>query len=172
MIGDSVGAEAGALYVAEDVAAAVRDCLLPLADMATPNAFECTWLAGHAGPDAPDLAALARSLPPPAMLVTSAPALMRGQVGNMLVGEADTHLFEHAHVTTPIKGAGDLAAALLLARRLEGMAWAAAAERALASVADVLAESARAGADELMLPALQEALAAPRTRVAMRRLRG
>ncbi len=111
-----------------EIAAAVRDTLLPLADAATPNAFECAWLAGHEDGAAPDLAALAKSLPPPVVLVTSAPALMRGMAGNLLVDGDETVLFEHPLIDTPIKGTGDLLTGLVTARRLQGRPWPAAAE--------------------------------------------
>lgn len=35
------------LYVPEDVANAIRDRLVPMADILTPNAFELGWLTGH-----------------------------------------------------------------------------------------------------------------------------
>jgi pyridoxine kinase len=165
VIGDKEG-----LYIDEAVAAAVRDDLLPLADAATPNAFECAWLAGDSGAGEPDLAALARRLAPPVVLVTSAPALMRGHAGNLLISGDDTVLLEHPLIETPIKGTGDLLAALVTARRLEGRAWPAAAELALASVFEVLAGSAKAAADELMLAALQTALIEPRARIGVRRM--
>jgi pyridoxine kinase len=167
---DPVIGDAGGLYVAADIAEAMREKLLPLADAATPNAFECAWLAGHDSPGEPDLAALARRLAPPVVLVTSAPALMRGQTGNLLVAGSESMLFEHPRLDTPIKGTGDLLAALLLAHRLKGRTWPAATEIAIASVCDLLAGSAKAGADELMLAALQSALVQPRTRIAVRRL--
>jgi len=167
VIGDHDG-----LYVAAEIASSVRDLLLPLADAATPNAFECAWASGHDGSGEPDLTAMARALPSPLTLVTSAPALMRGQIGNLLVSGEETILFEHRLVETPIKGTGDLLAALLAARRLEGRDWPAAAELALASVLEVLAGSAKAGADALMLPALQAALVEPRTRIGVRRVGG
>ena len=43
---DPVIGDEDRLYVGEALAAAIRDKLLPLADIATPNAFECAWLAG------------------------------------------------------------------------------------------------------------------------------
>ena len=148
----------------------MRDTLLPLADAATPNAFECAWLAGHEGPQAPDLAALARRLSPPAMLVTSAPALMRGHIGNLLVSAGGVTLFEHPLLDTAIKGTGALLAALMLARRLAGRDWPAATELALSSVAELLAGSVKAGADEMLLAELQAALVDPRATINARRL--
>ncbi len=169
VIGDSSSDSGGGLYVAEPLAAAIRDELLPLADIATPNAFECAWLA-NAGDAEPDLVALARALPPPAILVTSAPAMMRGHIGSLLVTERDALLFEHPQLATPAKGTGDLLAALLLARRLKGQSLPKAAETALSSVFEIVAGTAKAGADELMLAALQDSLVTPHASVVARRL--
>jgi pyridoxine kinase len=140
--------------------------------MVTPNAFECAWLAGAAEAAEPDFAALARGLPAPAALVTSAPALMRGAIGTLLVTEDETILFEHPALATPLKGTGDLLTALLIGRKLCGADWRKAAESALASVFEIVAGSVRAGADELMLSELQHALVQPHAHVNVRRMRG
>jgi len=170
---DPVIGDSEKLYVPDDLASAVRDTLLPLADIATPNAFECAWLAGATDPRSatdPDYAALARALPPPAILVTSAPAMMRGHIANLLVTEREAILFEHPKVETHAKGTGDLLAALLLARRLKGQSIAKATETALASLFEVIAKTAKAGGDELMLPAFQDALVSPLASIVARRL--
>ena len=167
---DPVIGDAGRLYVGEKLAALIRDRLMPLADAATPNAFECAWLAGATDMPEPDLALRAAMLPPPNVLVTSAPALMRGHVGNLLVQEDARWLFEHPAVPTEAKGTGDLLAALLLARRLQGHDWPEAARIALSSVFEIVSATARAGADEVLLPECQEALIAPRPPIGMRRL--
>jgi len=167
---DPVIGDRGGLYVNEALAMTIREELLPLADAATPNAFECAWLAGRADDPDPDLAALARNLPPPTVLVTSAPALMREQIGNLLVTQADTILFEHPELSTPAKGTGDLFAALLLARRLEGHDWPKATEMALSSVFEIMSGTEKAGADELLLPSLQDSLIHPRAAIGVRRV--
>jgi pyridoxine kinase len=167
---DPVIGDGERLYVGEALAEAIRDALLPLADMATPNAFECAWLAGVATPVGADLTTLAHSLPSPAVLVTSAPALMRGAIGNLLVTASETTLFEHPRLETPVKGTGDLLAALLLARKLGGHGWSKAAELALSSVFEIVAGSARAGADELKLSALQDSLVHPHASITVRRM--
>jgi len=173
VIGDAVPGGPGRIYVGEALASAIRDLLLPLADVITPNAFECAWLAGaeHSAADrtASDLATLAAGLAPVA-LVTSAPALMRGQIGNLLVGAGEPLLFEHPASAGAAKGTGDLLAALLLARRLQGFDWPKATGMALASVVEVVAATARGGFDELRLAELQQALVQPRAPVAMRRI--
>ena len=168
---DPIIGDAGRLYVDESLAIAIREELLPLADAATPTAFECSWLGGPAANE-PDLARLARALPAPTVLVTSAPALMRGHIGNLLSTPNELLLFEHPAVATQAKGTGDLLAALLLARRLQGHDWPKAAELAIASTFEVVAATARASADELLLAAMQHAIAEPRAPVAMRRLGG
>src|SRR5687767_13630126 len=43
---DPICGDGGDLYVPESVAMAIRDRLLPLADIATPNRFELEWLSG------------------------------------------------------------------------------------------------------------------------------
>ncbi|MEW5965372.1 MAG: bifunctional hydroxymethylpyrimidine kinase/phosphomethylpyrimidine kinase, partial [Pseudomonadota bacterium] len=43
-----LGDDPGGLYIAADAAAAIRDSLLPEADIATPNRFELAWLSGQA----------------------------------------------------------------------------------------------------------------------------
>jgi pyridoxine kinase len=167
---DPVIGDAGRVYVGEALAAAIRDALIPLADAATPNAFECAWLCGQADLPNSDLAEIARRLPPPAVLVTSAPALMRGQIGNLLVTDTETILFEHPELATPVKGTGDLLAALLLARRLEGRDWTKAVAMALSSVFEIVAGTAKAEADELMLAELQTSMAHPHASINVRRV--
>ncbi len=166
---DPVLGDSDRLYVEEGIAAAVRDLLLPLADLATPNAFECAWLAGP--PAAPgEEAKLAARLACATVVVTSATALMRGHVGNLLVSEGDAVLAEHTAIETDVKGTGDLLSALLLARLLEGRKPIKALEMAAASVFEVVAGSAKAGADEMLLAEFQHALVQPRALVNVRRL--
>jgi pyridoxine kinase len=96
---------------------------------------------------------------------------MRGAIGTLLVADGEATLFEHPAIATPIKGTGDLLAALLIGRRIGGADWRKAAESALASVFEIVAGSARAGADELMLAELQHALVQPHAHVNVRRMR-
>jgi pyridoxine kinase len=66
---DPVIGDHGKLYVAEDVAEAIRNQLLPLATIATPNMFELTWLA-----KIPDINAAVAKLAVPETIVTSLPS--------------------------------------------------------------------------------------------------
>ena len=54
------------------------------------------------------------------MLVTSAPAMMAGGTGNLLVTASQAMLAEHRTVDNPPNGLGDLCAAVFLARLLAG----------------------------------------------------
>ena len=186
VIGD-LGPGGGGLYVPEAVAAAIRDALLPLADVAAPNRFELRWLSGR---DAPfttndELRAAAKALGPARTVVTSAFGLMRGHTGNLLVDAHGATLAEHRTVPRAPNGTGDLLSALLVHHLLAGTPGThGMLERVSASVFEVVARSvsgtgagtgARAGADgegvgELKLEANLASLRRPFAPVQMRRL--
>ncbi|MEL6746184.1 MAG: bifunctional hydroxymethylpyrimidine kinase/phosphomethylpyrimidine kinase, partial [Pseudomonadota bacterium] len=82
------------LYVPLEVAKAVRDVLLPLADIATPNPFELAWLTNDTPATTPHaVAAMAEAMSEKwsvgSVLATSAPAMLSGHIANLLV-EAKT----------------------------------------------------------------------------------
>lgn len=60
------------LYIAEEAAHALRDHLVPKADILTPNAFELSWLTGHPTDDIRHTRVAADRFAP-RVLVTSAP---------------------------------------------------------------------------------------------------
>jgi pyridoxine kinase len=167
---DPVIGDAGGLYVPAGTAAAIRDRLLPIADIATPNRYELEWLAGRSLPSIPDIAAAAGDMAPTIFLVTSAPSMMAKSTGNMLLGEGRTWLAEHLLVEGAPNGAGDLTAALFLARLLGGERPAKALETTTASVFEVLARAARRGADELMLETDAASLSHPMATIMMRQM--
>lgn len=167
---DPVMGDARGLYMPQATAQAVRDLLLPIADIATPNRFELEWLAGMVLADNAALAAAARALGPETMLVTSAHALMAGSIGNLLVTAHQTLLAEHRIIARPPNGTGDLAAALLLARLMKGQPAEKALQTTIAAVFEVIARAASRGADELMLETDAHSLSRPMAMVQMRRL--
>ncbi len=118
---DPVIGDEGGLYVPEPVAAAIRDRLLPLATIATPNRFELSWLCGVPLASNAEILDAALALGPPRMLVTSAVAMMSGSTGNLYLSGRHALLAEHRMIDGAPNGTGDLMAALLLARLLEGM---------------------------------------------------
>jgi pyridoxine kinase len=158
---DPVVGDAGRLYVAEATAAAIRDALLPLATIATPNLFELAWLTGAVvdgpsdvapgSPDMPQVAAAARRFGCGTVVVTSA-AENAGSVATLAVAGRETiERSAPRHAGVP-NGAGDLFAGLLLGHMLNGRDVTAALDASLADLDRVLAASA--GHDLLKLAAL------------------
>jgi len=164
-----IGDERG-LYVPEATASAIRDELMPLADIATPNRFELAWLAGVELSDNKAIMQAALHAGPGTMLVTSAHPMIAGGTGNLLVTHSLALLSEHRLVTGPTNGLGDLTSALFLARLLAGLELEQALQRTTASVFEIMARSAKRGADELMLEADASSLASPMAMTQMRRL--
>ncbi len=69
-----LGDEPKGLYLADEAARAIRDSLVPRADVLTPNRFELGWLTGRGCDTLADVHIAARSvLPNGLVLVTSAP---------------------------------------------------------------------------------------------------
>ena len=167
---DPICGDGGDLYVPEPVAMAIRDRLLPLADIATPNRFELEWLSGKRLDDLGSMVAAARAVGPSTMLVTSAPAMIAGGIGNLLVSRSEVLLAEHRMIEKPPKGLGDLTAALLMARLLAGQPSAAALQSATAAVYEVLARTAKRGGDELQLETDAQSLSHPMAMVELRHL--
>ncbi|WP_292153229.1 bifunctional hydroxymethylpyrimidine kinase/phosphomethylpyrimidine kinase, partial [Mesorhizobium sp.] len=56
---DPVMGDSGGLYVPEPTAVALRDRLMPIADIATPNRYELEWMAGAPLPDIKSVTAAA-----------------------------------------------------------------------------------------------------------------
>lgn len=167
---DPVIGDVSGLYVPETTAVAIRDLLLPLATLATPNRFELSWLCGVALETNAEILEAALSLGPPRMLVTSAVPMMAGSTGNLYLSGNHALLAEHRLVDNPPNGTGDLLGALFLARLLEGLEEERALHLATAGVFEIIARSARRGADELTLEQDAASLSTPMAMVQMRRL--
>lgn len=165
---DPVMGDSGGLYVPEDVAAAQRDRLMPLADIATPNRHELEWMTGVTLESAAAVADAALDVGPPTMLVTSSPALMARSTGNLLVTAEAAMMAEHRVIDNPPNGLGDLTAAVFLARLLQGQDAQKALQATTESVFEVLARTAKRGADELTLETDAQSLSHPMAMVQTR----
>jgi pyridoxine kinase len=114
---DPVMGDHGRLYVAQEIAEAIRDQLVPLAGIVTPNVFELAWLTGEAVIDTPTAAVAARHLPCSEVLVTSVP--LRSQaLGTLLLMGEESHLKQSARLDHVPHGTGDFLAGAYLAARL------------------------------------------------------
>ncbi len=167
---DPVMGDAGGLYVPEATAVAMRDLLLPLADIATPNRYELEWIVGGKLDEMRSVIAAAFDLGPPRMLVTSAPAMMAGGIGNLLVTPTEALLAEHRQIPGPPNGLGDLTAAVFLARLMAGQPDAKALQTTTAAVYEILARTAKRGGDELQLETDARSLSHPMAMVQFRHL--
>jgi pyridoxine kinase len=116
---DPVLGDGDSLYVAKDVAIAIRDKLLPLANCITPNRFELSWLTGKTISGRQDALQAAAQLTCDEVLATSVPvdaetiatlAIVRGEYAESL----------SALKPSVPHGTGDFLAGLYLATRLNG----------------------------------------------------
>ena len=132
---DPVIGDHGALYVPIDVAEAIRDHLLPLATMTTPNLFELTWLTGIE-----TVVDAVKKLHVAETIVTSVPEKADALATILHVdGNEYTHIMpRHAKVT---HGTGDFLAGCYLAARLK-MAPASAFERTMKRLQSAIQKSA------------------------------
>ncbi|MEQ1953742.1 pyridoxal kinase PdxY [Mesorhizobium sp. CN2-181] len=167
---DPVMGDMGGLYVPQGLAEALRDVLVPMADIATPNRYELEWMTGEKLDDLRSVMAAAMEAGPPTMLVTSAPALMAGGIGNLMLTRSEALLAEHRAIDKPPNGLGDLTAAVLLARLLAGQPAGKALQSTTASVFEILARTTKRGADELQIETDAQSLSHPMAMVHLRHL--
>ncbi|MGE6742833.1 pyridoxal kinase PdxY [Allorhizobium pseudoryzae] len=167
---DPVMGDKGGLYVPQATAEAIRDVLIPLASLATPNRYELGWLSGADLDTNAAVMDAAVALGPPKMLVTSAVPMMAGGTGNLYLTGNHALLAEHRLIDNPPNGLGDLLSAVFLARLLSGMDEEKALQLATASVYEILARTAKRGGDELTLETDAASLSTPMAMVQLRHL--
>ncbi|MCB1496346.1 MAG: bifunctional hydroxymethylpyrimidine kinase/phosphomethylpyrimidine kinase [Bauldia sp.] len=155
IIGDAKG-----LFQPAEIAAAIRDDLLPRADIATPNRFELGWLSDKALKDNEEIADAGRALGVLETIVTSAPA-GEGRIGSLLVEPKMASLFSHIAYPSVPHGTGDLLAALYLGNRLGGKLPEPALTRSLSATEALIRLGRAMGADEMPLVAGQALFETP-----------
>jgi pyridoxine kinase len=167
---DPVIGDLGGLYVPEATAIAIKDELLPLADVTTPNQYELSWLSGCEIKDNQDIIDASKNLGPKTVLTTSAFAMMRNSMANLLHSKNNNILSEHRLFNSAINGAGDLTAALLLARTLLGFDQEKTLQWVTSSVFEILSQTNKFGHNELVLEQDISSLVRPQAMVQMRKL--
>ena len=156
-----IGDDPKGVYIDAAAAAAIRDCLLPLADIATPNRFELDWLTGKRVADTCSAIEAARQLVPKLVIATSIPEGAE-QLATLAITPTDAHSFVTKRLAATPNGTGDLLSALFLSAYLQsGQAIAESLERTVGGIDAVLAASA--GHAELQMIASQEFWARSRT---------
>jgi pyridoxine kinase len=159
---DPVIGDQGRRYVPDGLIDYYRTDGLPAADIATPNAFEATWLTGiDASTVAGALAAAQalRRIGPRIAVITG--VVEGGAAQTVAVDASGAWRIASPHLAVAGNGAGDLFAALLLGHLLRGASLADAAARAVSATHAVLAAAARQGALDLPLIAAQDAILDP-----------
>ncbi len=109
------------LYVSEETARAVREALLPLADLATPNLFEACWLAGvdlEPGTFSQRLKTLRQKFDIKNLIITSANT-GDDTIKSALVTKNSVVIHENKFIADVPKGTGDAFSALMLGNILK-----------------------------------------------------
>jgi pyridoxine kinase len=154
------------IYVSAGVGEFFRDRALPLATIATPNAFELEWLTGER-PNTLQTARRAiaklRARGPRVVVATSiqlddTPA---GALDILAGDEGDLWRLRTPHLPISVNGSGDLFSALFFHHWLEAHDTPEALSRAASSVHAVVKATLASGSRELSLIAAQEELTSP-----------
>jgi pyridoxine kinase len=114
---DPVMGDNGALYVKEDIAKSIRDHLVPLATIITPNYFELSWLTSREISSCSAAEQAAAQWPMTEVLVTSIPVSDQ-QLGTLLLEDGTSHLIQSVKQPSVPHGTGDYLAGSYLAHRL------------------------------------------------------
>lgn len=171
------------MFVLPGVPQLIRERVVPVADVLTPNAFELSYLAFGGDLDSvdPDRVATVedllgavdavRALGPRTVLVTSVKGSVveSDQIGMLAVDESGAFLVRTPELPLSVNGAGDVTAALFLAHLADGLSTALA--RVASSVYGILAATHTAGSREIALIAAQDLVARPPTEFAVEQLR-
>jgi len=165
------------LFVQAGIPPLVRDRLLPLADIITPNHFEFEWLCGAKALTSGQMIAQAQTLlarGPSTVVVTSA------ELEDTPAGEIETLAIEHENawrVRTPKlpispNGAGDLFASLLASARVRGSDTRQGLSHAASAIFAVLQRTAADGTEEMRIVESAELLVHPKQRFEATAVRG
>jgi pyridoxine kinase len=152
-------------FVREGIPEYLRDCVVPRADIVTPNQFELEYLSGTTiGTQADLLAAVdaVRSAGPATVLVTSVVTedTPDDSIQMACVSDSGSWLVTTPMLDLVVRGGGDTTAALFLAHTLTSGPRVA-LSRTAATMYAVLEATVAAGSEEMLLVAEQEAIACP-----------
>lgn len=163
-------------FVAPAIPELLRDRVVPVADIITPNQFELGYLTGTE-PDTIEstLASVdaARAMGPSVVLVTSVerPDRAEGTIEMLAVDDEGAWLVATPHLPMKANGSGDVTAALFTAHYVQTRDAKLALERTVSSVFDLLQATLDSGERELQLVESQEYYAHPRMQFTAHRVR-
>jgi pyridoxine kinase len=154
-------------FVAPEIPVLLRDRVVPVADIITPNQFELGFLTGTEPGSLEstlESADLARAMGPSTVLVTSVerPDREEGTIEMLVVDSAGAWIVSTPHLPFKANGSGDVTAALFTAHYVATKDAAVALERTVSSVFDLIEMTHRSGERELRLVQAQDFYATPR----------
>lgn len=154
-----MGDDPKGLFVQADIPAVMREVLVPMADIVTPNRFELELLAGVPCDRRESALGAARQIGEwgPGLVVVTGLPFTPGMIETLAVTKDAAWSVLTPRITGPAFGAGDTFCAVFLARYLEQPDVPRALSLACASVHAILAETV----EELALIPAQAALVAP-----------
>ena len=153
VMGDMGAGDRGQLYIPEKRAQAIKQTLVPLADIISPNIWELSYLTQQETKTIDKVRKAARALPCDA-LVTS--VMHKDKIGALLASKKQACAVYHDKFDTVPHGGGDALAATFIAHILSGKSQTEALAQSTASIFEILAITAASG--ELALIKGQEAL--------------
>jgi pyridoxine kinase len=130
-----LGDSPAGLYIPKPVAAAIKDQLVPRADLVTPNLFELGYLTGRTLTDLASMIRAAQSLGR-AVLVSSLPR--HDKIGVMFVDAEEAWMVTHDRCPSAPNGTGDLLTAAFLSAITNGADAKSALEHATAVTVSVV----------------------------------
>jgi pyridoxine kinase len=162
------------MFVRPGIPEFMRDRVVPMADVITPNHFELDFLAGvEATPrldDVLDAVARVRATGPRNVLVTSVVTADSDELSLVAVDDNGAWVVTTPHLPIAPNGGGDVTAAVYLAHLLDTGSTPEALGRTANTLFAILARTLDSGRRELELVASQEDIAHPPARFAVRPL--
>lgn len=163
-------------FVAPAIPELLRERVVPVADIITPNQFELGFLTGT-DPDTLESTIesvdAARAMGPSTVLVTSVerPDREEGTIEMLAADDAGAWIVQTPFLPMKANGSGDVTAALFTAHYVETGSARIALERTASSVFDLLQLTLDSGERELQLIEAQESYAHPKMQFAARQVR-
>ena len=166
-----MGNEKSGCFVSDNIPPLLRDKVVPVADIITPNQFELGYLTGKEASDIDstlDAVGAARAMGPDTVLVTSAnrPDQPEDTIEMLVVDNHGRWLVQTPRLPFKRNGSGDVTCALFTGHYIEAAGAPDAAKQALAktasSVFELLENTYKTDSPELLLIESQDAYANPR----------
>ncbi len=165
---DPVIGDLGGLYIPQETAAAIRDKLIPLCDITTPNRFELGWLLDQETPQTIEQTIdFANQLKSEKVITTSCPTENSNETGNLFCNSSKIILAKHAKFNDPPNGPGDLTAAIYLGHLLSKIPDEENLNITTSSVFEILQNATKRSSDELALESDAQSIVKPDTRISL-----